>query len=453
MKRSGIPPFGCLRPTFILVFVACAVGQTPAIPALSANDVSWLFPPPTKVADLDNLIAVRDLTAPNPQDATKLDPVWADAVFTQFIGIAGGLKAQVATTQSRVGLPADAQLIDAWYVAGVRIDAGAPGLSPEIVAQFGQSPEIRLIIQPITRNPNGTVTVNDVAGHLIFDFLTGVDTPAQAGCAPRRKPDLVEFKKIVAELAVLRTSLANGQLGQNKVTTSGPMAVHPGLVDPTTASNVRLEMKKFLERHISSARLNEMALMGTPSGSSAPWIFLAMLNFHPGDRPDLPSGGVVAVPGPTLDGTQIAQMLQPPAVAPAPHTNNLNPITCKNAAVPTANVPIANRNGLSTSTVFANPQASAANQQILALIADPTKSHFFNTDCISCHTETRRAMTVFQTQTFPGIDPSVLPPGDYTLRNFGWAAVDGPVRGIVTRRTAAETKAVIDFINSQILNK
>jgi hypothetical protein len=48
----------------------------------------------------------------------------------------------------------------------------------------------------------------------------------------------------------------------------------------------------------------------------------------------------------------------------------------------------------------------------------------------------------------------VLPPGDYTLRNFGWSpAIDGPVQGVVTRRTAAEANAVIAFINSKILNR
>ena len=45
-----------------------------------------------------------------------------------------------------------------------------PGLSSEIRDQFGQLPEIRLIIQPVTRNADGTPTVRDIAGHLIFDF-------------------------------------------------------------------------------------------------------------------------------------------------------------------------------------------------------------------------------------------------------------------------------------------
>jgi hypothetical protein len=436
-----------------------AVAQPPAIPPLSANDVSWLFPPPTRVTDLEGLIAVRDLTTQNPQDSTKRDRVWTDAVFTQFVGIAASSAAQVAGTQSRIGLPADAQSIDAWFIAGIRIDAGAPGLSSDIQAQFGQSPEIRLIVQPVSRNADGSVRVNDIAGHLIFDFVLAPDAPAQAGCLPRPKPDLVEFKKIVAELASLRTRLSNGQLGTSKVTTGGDLGVHPGLADPTTANNVRMEMKAFLERHISGQRLNAMAIVGIPAGGDAPWIFVSMRNFHPGDFPALPNGGVVSVPGPVLDGKQVAQMLAPvgstPGVVPEPHANNLNPATCRNAAVPTANPPIAMRKGSSTSALFVNPPPpEPTTQQILALIADPTKSHFFNTDCVSCHTETRRAMSLLRTTIFSGISPSVLPKGDWTVRNFGWSPpIEGPIQGVVTRRTAAETNAVVSFINSQILNK
>ena len=458
MNRPSISSAGYLRFGLILVFAVHVFAQQTAIPPLSPNDVSWLFPPPTKIADLDKLIAVRDLTAPNPGNSTKRDPIWADAIFGQFVAIAASSAAEIANTQNRLGLPRDAQSIDAWFVSGVRIDAGAPGLSPDIRAQFGQSPEIRLIIQPVTRSADGSVTVNDFAGHLIFDFLAGLDDPAQPGCLQRPKPDLVEFNKIVAELAELRTKLASGQLCTNRVATSGALGIHPGLVDPTTAANVRAEMKAFLERHLSAARLNAMALVGVPAEAASPWIFLSMRNFHPGEQPTLPTGGVVPVSSPTLDGTQVSEMLAPgavPGVVPEPHANNLNKPTCKNAAVPTANIPINNRNGSSTSALFANPPPSvAAVQQVLAVITDPTKSHFFNTDCVSCHTETRRAMVLLNLVNFPGIAPAVLPPGDYTVRNFGWSpAIDGPIQGVVTRRTAAETDAVVGFINSQILNK
>ena len=107
---------------------AASVGAVPAqsVPPLSANDVSLLFPAPTRAEDFAKLIAVRDLTTQNPQDPTKRDLVWPYSVFQRFIEIANGPAAQVAGSQIGIGLPAEAQSIDAWFVAGIRIDAGAP---------------------------------------------------------------------------------------------------------------------------------------------------------------------------------------------------------------------------------------------------------------------------------------------------------------------------------------
>ena len=461
MKRSGASFFSHAGSIFVgIAVVAAAVAQVPATPPVSSNDVSWLFPPPTHIADLDKLIAVRDLTTQNLQDPTKRDRVWTDSVFKRFVEIAASPAAQVAGTQSRIVLPPEAQSIDSWFIAGIRIDAGAPGLSADIQAQYGQSPEIRLVIQPVTRNPDGTVVVKDFAGHLIFDFVLPADVGAQAECFPRPKPDFAAFKTIVAEIAALRTKLTTGQLGASKVSTTGALSIHPGLADPTTAANLRIEMKTFLERHISSDRLNAMAIMGIPGGPPpAPWIFLSMLRLPPGVAPALPNGGFIPVHGPSLDGNMFAEMLAPPGstpgVVPEPHTNNLNAITCRNAAVSPVSLPVTSRKGSATSALFVNPAPPAATaEQVLALIADPGKSHFFNTDCVSCHTETRRAMSLLQTKTFLGISPSVLPPGDWTVRNFGWSPpIEGPIQGVVTRRTAAETEAVVEYINSHILNK
>ena len=473
MDSSGIFSFRYLRLGLIGILVAggvCAcsfrhahtgVGgsvpaQTQAIPPLSANDVSWLFPAPTRAEDFAKLIAVRDLTTQNPQDPTKRDLVWPYSVFQRFIEIANGPAAQVAGSQSRIGLPAEAQSIDAWFVAGIRIDARAPGLSNEIRAQFGQLPEIRLIIQPVTRNPDGTPNVLDIAGHLIFDFNSPT-TPAQAGCLPRRLPDLETFNKIVADIATLRTKLGSGELGAHRVTTSDfPLGVHPGLADMTTESNFRQEIKSFLEKYISSDRLDAMAVAGLPAGAHKPWIFLSMAEVPPGLDPDCPTGGFCAVHGPTLDGKQFAQMLEPegivPRVVPGPHTNNLNQITCKNAAVSPASLPIAERRGISTADLFVNsPPPADKTKEILDVIADPAKSQFFNTDCVSCHTETRRAMELLNIKDIPGIDSSALPNGSWDVRNFGWSpAPKGSVQATVTRRTAAETAAVVTFINSEL---
>lgn len=435
----------------------------PAAPEqpLSADDVSWLFPAPTATADLAKLISMGDLSVPNAQDPTKRDRVWSDSIFQQFLGIAASPAASVAGNQ--IGLPAEAKLIETWHIAAVRFDPGAPGLSDDVIKQYGQSPQIRLILQPVIKNADGTVSAQDITAHLIFSFTTGVLPPAQAGCFPRPIPDLAAFKQIVSEIAELRSSLRDGKLGADKVVTSGkPLGVHPGLADATTASDVRAQMKAILERHLSSARIGAMAIMGLPADSPEPWIFLAMQFVPPGLVPQLPNGGFVPVHGPTLDGKQFAQMLNPagssPRVVPTPHTNNLSPITCVNAAVPADGPPVAKRHGVATSDLFPDPPPSATRTtkilNVLNVIADPNKSHFFNTDCVSCHTETRRAMELLSPQNIPKIAAAPLPNGAWDVRNFGWSPlVEGDVHGSVSRRTAVETAAVVTFINSELLSK
>jgi hypothetical protein len=255
----------------------------------------------------------------------------------------------------------------------------------------------------------------------------------------------------------MRTKLSNGQLGTNKVTTSGvPLGVHPGLADPATVNNLSLEIKSFLQKHIAGSRLAAMAIAGLPSGAPAPWIFVSILGVPPGVVPALPNGGFVPVHGPALDGQQFAEMLAPagavPRVVPVPNTNNLNPITCKNAAVSPASMPVANRSGVSTTELFLIPSPPADRiKQIIDVIADPTKSHFFNTDCVSCHTETRRAMDLLKITDIPGINPAALPNGQWNIRNFGWSPSAKGVQATVTRRTSAETAAVVTFINSELL--
>jgi hypothetical protein len=96
---------------------------------------------------------------------------------------------------------------------------------------------LRLIVQSVKKYPDGTPTVLDAAAHLIFRFETGESAGAQPGCWPRPLPDLVAFRAIVGEIADLRTKLSLGQLGANRVTTSGvPFGVHPGQADSTAAT-------------------------------------------------------------------------------------------------------------------------------------------------------------------------------------------------------------------------
>src|SRR5215468_8682652 len=178
---------------------------------LSADDVSWLFPAPTKASDLKNLIAIGDLTAPDPQDGSKRERIWSEAAFQQFLAITASSAAAVGS--DHITLPAEAKTIEAWHIAGVRFDAGAPGLSDEIIREFGQSPQIRLVLQPVVKNADDTVTPLDMTAHLVFNFTSGTQPPLKSGCFPRLVPDLAAFKQIVADVAALRSKLRDGELG------------------------------------------------------------------------------------------------------------------------------------------------------------------------------------------------------------------------------------------------
>ena len=424
----------------------------PAAPTtFSPDDVSWLFPAPVKAQDFNNLIAVKDLTAPDPAAPSKVVSVWS--VFPKFVEVVTGPAGQVEGTQDRITFPTEVQKIDAWFVAGVRIDPGAPGLSHDIVSQFGQSPQIRLIVQPVTKASDGSPIVHDIAVHLIFSF-SSVSAP-QPGCFPPAVPDQARLKSIVADVADLKRKLAGGQFGVAVATDGLALGVHPGLANASTNVALMKAMKAFLLRQLPAGQLNAMAIISVPDPAPKPWIFLSLLN-----SPAF--GGVVPVHGPTLNGKQFAQELRAgndsaPRVFPVPSPNNLSPMTCKSAALPpfVDNPPIKSRKGHVTAEIFAAPNMSAADtQQILNLVADPDRSHFFNTDCVSCHTETTLVKSRHLSIPMP-IDPNVIADGSWDVRNFGWTATEGPTpsKASVTRRAANETIEVVKFINTSLNGK
>ncbi|MCP1838715.1 hypothetical protein ACVIHI_008360 [Bradyrhizobium sp. USDA 4524] len=423
-----------------------AIAQTPLKP-LSANDVSILFPPPKTPADLAGLIAVSDLAGPTGAPQRLL----SDEDFARFIANAEHPEREGVPDSGarRIQLPDAVKKIDAWFVAGIRIDPGAPGLSADVIAQFGRQPQIRLIIQPVTNGPQG-FKVHDTAGHLIFSFNLVSDPPLD-GCAPfpRFKPDDEAFKAIVRDVASMRDQLAAGKFGNAKVSTAGDMNVHPGLLG-ASAKPFRDAVKAFLEKHLSPQRLNTMAVMGI--SPPEPWVFVSMLR--------VPKAGLIPVPGPTLDGAHAAQMFSivgETHVVPRPVTNNENPVTCRHAALQNPPLPSADRKGVSTADFIDANVPNSRVLEIVNVIADPKKSHFFNTDCVSCHTETAQPLKrKVQGFTVPGVNRAVLPKEDWNVRNFGWFPSflhGGPAAATITRRAAAETADVVSFINSQLLNK
>jgi hypothetical protein len=433
--------------------MSMAVSQPPKEPSqpqpLAANDVSILFPAPRNAKDLTNLIAMSTLNGP-----ASTGRVWSEADFGRYVAIAGDPKVQVANANLPLQLPDEVKQIDAWFIAGIRIDPGAPGLSKEVIAQYGQQPQIRLIAQPVTRSADGTIKVHDIAAHLIFSYsVLPPDPPAAESCLPRPKPDMAAFQEVIRDTVALRDQLASGTFGKAKVDTAGPLNVHPGLVG-ASAVPFRDALKGFLEKHLVSARLTSMAVMGL--NAPEPWIFIAMQKVPIGD------GKVIFVPvsGPMLDGAQVAQMLSfrgGQQVVPAPVTNNQNPITCRHAAFQKPPQPVSERKGVATAE-FIDGNASATRiREIVDIIADPKKSHFFNTDCISCHTDTAQPLKRLGNNfTVPAVAAAVLPKEDWNVRNFGWFTSflrGGPAVPTATRRTATETAEVVEFINRELLGK
>jgi len=445
-----------------------AVDQKPA--ALAPDDVSWLFPPPRTVKDLDNTIAIADLLSIDPSDPEKRQPILPEATFKQFVAIVESDDTKIG--DHRVFLPADAHNLKNWRVAGIRIDPGAPGLSPAVIGQFGQTPQLRFILQPITVHPDGFVEIHDVAAHLIYNFvpggLKGVALPAAFGCLPRAVPEIDAFHDLARDFRGLRDQLAAGAFGGQAVSTSGTLlGVHPGLANAATAKPLRDALVRVLEKHLSSKRFGGLAIMGLADHGPEPWVFLATARLVPHiDQ-------LFAVRGPALDGRQLAQALAvkdtPHQVAPTPATNNLNPITCKNAGLlfGAELLPVSARKGVSTAELFdlgdkelTDPKAKARVKEVVDVIADPTRSHFFNTDCVSCHTDTRRTLDLLGSGAqIPGVDPAALPGNKWNVRNFGWSLSkpadptkpgDKSVEAAstATRRAASETRAVVDYVNS-----
>jgi hypothetical protein len=448
-KEMARHPFGCRSKWHgIAVATALSLGLVEAVSAqtpkpLSANDVSILFPAPTSENDLANLIGLAELPG-GPQK----EPLLSKADFDRIREVAQSTDSLIDGTSFQIKLQSGTEDIAAWFIAAIRIDPGAPGVSPEIIAEFGQQPQVRFVAQPVLRTGNGQVKVLDTAVHLIFGF-SSAGAPIHPGCLPKTSPDAEAFNAVVRDIAGLRDNLATGAFGVSVDTSDKALGVHPAFADPATGKAFTAAIKALIENRLNPSRLGTSAVMGLANGGPQPWIFVPMVKF--------PGIGFTAIPGPTLDGKQKAEALVVgggPVVQPAPKTNNLNPITCRNAfAFPPGQfppLPATDRNGVATAD-FLNTSGVSVDRanEIVDIIADTRKSHFFNTDCVSCHTDTRRALDHVKAVTAGKLDPAVLPGGDWNVRNFGWFG-GSPT---ATRRVAAETADSVQFINANLLSK
>jgi hypothetical protein len=101
------------------------------------------------------------------------------------------------------------------------------------------------------------------------------------------------------------------------------------------------------------------------------------------------------------------------------------------------------------------------HRDIPDIIANPQRATFFNTDCVSCHTESSRRKELniqvadneirfVRPAGTSGVDESLLPQDEWNVRNFGWFPLGGTV-STVTLRTANEAAESADYINREYL--
>lgn len=385
---------------------------------LDVNDVSILWPAPKTAGDVDKLITAAELLADGksslfPEDVLRrlLDtavntPVEGTGRRIEFLGLAN------RHTQRST-----------WKLAGIRVDPSAPGGASHLVALLGSMPQVRLIFQPVTLE-NGNPRVHDITAHLVFNFgkLTNM----------KSEPDRAAFGDVVSDLRDLKTSLASAG-----VSTKGPLNVHPGFGEKTRDSFTD-GVKKMLIRRLSSERVGSTAVMGL-APAPEPWIFLSL------QRTDK---GFVPFKNKMIAG-QVAEMFEFTGdVTPMPTTTNID-----------------GKRGVSTSLLFDRDIAKKLKspgvaglprptlEDIPDLIANPARSHFFNTDCFSCHSETTRrnalklevADAMFRFAKQGHVAPALLSDDFWNLRNFGWFGD----QATATHRTANEAVESAELINRE----
>ena len=392
--------------------------------AIDVNDVSFLWPAPAKKEDTDALISLSDFLADGAS------PILPKNAFDALL--AAALQVQVNDSAMRPKqiifgqFEAQFRQPKNWKIAAVRIDPSAPGTSPDLATKIGVLPQIRLIAQPVTVD-NGVVTIHDTTAHLVFSYVINAKPPFQ--------PDKQTFTEIVNDVRALKQFLK-----EKSVPTAGPLGIHPGLRTPVPGFPDKVRM--LLRKHLNEKRLTAMAFMGVQR--SEPWIFFSM---------DRNTGTWAPSKNPIIGGpAQMLIMSSGDRVRPGPSPANID-----------------GKKGVSTSLLFDPKINQTLDQLVFAdvpnlklkdipdLIANPRLAHFFNTDCISCHTEsTRRSLLSLDNykSTFrfsipagiSGLDTSVANRGLWNVRNFGW----GDTAGIstVTQRTANEAAESAAFINS-----
>lgn len=436
---------GCFAALMTLCSALGAAGaNTTSAKQLDVNDVAILWPVPKTTDDVSKLIAADEKLA----DGNTA--IWPAPVFKKVLETAQGVTVAGSSgpnRQIRFGSNKAAfESIANWKIAGIRIDPSAPGCSDKIIGLFGSKPQIRLIVQPVTFNGQ-KVIVHDLTAHLVFDFITGTAPPTAEGLPPRSIPDRDRFGAMLEKLAELKAELLAAGIATN-----GALTVHPAL----KANNAEFseKLRALLKAHLTADRLNSVAFMGIDFVE--PWVFFAMAKRD---------GEFVRVAHPSFAPAQVQMLSFRGGDKVMPHPTNST--FGKGVGVSTARLFEAGLDLGAPATSGTVPPGlpAVAFRDVPDIIANPQISHFFNTDCLSCHTETtRRVILGLQSQASSfqfqhpagasGVSDDVLAKNDWNVRNFGWFPdfrKGGVAVESVTMRTANEAAESAAFINREYL--
>ena len=381
------------------------------------NDVAFMFPAPTTEEDAKALISGDELLADGKTT------VWPREFFDQVMQFAT-TRPETVIGGSVIGFPKGVEDLHNWKVAGIRVNPASLGGSPEMlqalqamiaakkvpIAQpivFG----IRLVMQPVLVS-NGTVDVKDFAAHVVFnlpeiaitdDFAANEDVKAIVG-------DLVEIKAMVK-------------------TDGEKLGVHPGLAQKVAGFNERLHA--FLKARLTREHFDVVSFMGLKANAPEPWIFFRVQPDHTTDKMmPTPIGGFPVPPGTPSEMLVFRGKVQP------------TPVIADGPLLPGVNTSVLFESGFNPSDdllpTATGPLKGVKKQDVADFVANPNRSNTLNTDCVSCHTETTRRLTL-GLQSAPGIGfvqpagisavdgDKVFPPktpqtspASWNVRVFGW---------------------------------
>ena len=189
----------------MLLFVSISAPEVSAeSPRADSCDVTWLWPAPRNVADAGKLLDMESLRSSDGK------PVWSDTAFADLLALVDGAATTVGS--DKVSFSSDLRKRGNWKIAGVRIDPTAPGGHRDLRNKFGESPQIRLVVQPVVG-----ATVHDVAVHLVFSYVSARD-------GMKNTPDRDKFKAILADLMAMKQQCSDAGIQ----TTGVALGVHPG---------------------------------------------------------------------------------------------------------------------------------------------------------------------------------------------------------------------------------